>query len=658
MNRPFMFILLALACMCRHTVQAQANISNGRYTIAAVDGTKWCDAKRITDVDKEIDRIVAAGFNTISLGTFKFMPMYFVNYAGTKFPDAQVFDEKKVGQNVTTLRRNMQRAKAKGIQYIISRSYSHYIPYSFWKSRQSTFNPGGIYTRYLENAHQNDLYKSALSGKKDGVVGHQQWTNPVYKEYFVFSTYQMLATLPELDGFLNAYAEAAWTLDENKLKEDQWKNWKDCINYPATNDNFVDYVNTLHTILLDTRGAHSFLGIRDWYIDAKTLAQLSFPLNEFYIAVKYGGFDQPVANYAPWADSLKAKGLGVIHDMLIYDAEHPHPLYWYDPAFVTNIITNIFKAGFPGILYQDFQIKGDDDADNPIRLLTQYTVGKALKNEKFEREDAIAFLKKYYGDGAVSLLKSLEDVAKAQTENIKLKPAWFWQGDGLTPGGLGTERYWMFMDNPEAPPGMAFIRQDVIGVKEYTTAHISGQERFAKKQAEWKAQNRTTPIEAMAQMRRYAEDAVAAALEARRLAPKNAPHLKELVASAIIHQQLVQRDNAFLQSALAYYESGGQFDGKYNSTTGFLNTGIDKRTECRMALEKEVYYDLLIRELCLQYMPRRRAVRGTKPYDFTRRIAELVGQPITAPDTVDRTELNRLIDIIEGKSGSNPLANK
>ncbi len=547
------------------------------------------------------------------------------------------------------LRRNMQKAKSKGIKYIISRSYSHYIPYSFWKSRQDVFNPGGIYTRYLENAHQNDLYKSALTGKKGEVVGHQQWSNPVFKEYFISSTYQMMTVLPELDGFLNAYAEAAWTLDESKLKEDKWKGWKECINYEATNDNFVDYVNNIHKILVDTRGAKSFLGIRDWYIDAKTLAKLSFPLNEFYIAVKYGGYDQPVANYAPWADSLKAKGLGVIHDMLVYDAEHPHPLYWYDNKFIAGMVGNIFKSGFPGIQYHDFEIKGDDVAENPIRLLAQQTVGKAMKNEKFERGDAVTFLKKYYGNGAEPLLKSLESVTRAQEENIKLKPAWFWQGDGLTPGGLGTERYWMFIDNPEAPPGMAFIRQNVVGVKEYTDALIKGSENMAKAQEQWKIQKRITPNEAMEIMTRSAEDAVKAALEARNAAPKNAPHMQELVASAIIHQQLVKRDNAFTQSAIAYYASGGQFDGKYNSNQNLLNTGIDRREECGIELGKEMYYDLLIRDLCLKYMPRRRAVRGTKPYDFTRRIAELVGQKVPAEESVDSKELNRLIDIIEGK---------
>lgn len=648
MIRSYSF-LLCFFLLLAQTVPAQAPGSKKVYNIAAVSGTDWCNPKNAEQVNKDIDRIVAAGFNTISLGTFKFMPEYFVDYSKTNYPDAQVFDAKKIAQNVATLRKNMQRAKSKGIQFIISRSYSHYIPYKFWKSRKDVFNPGGLYNRYLQVAHQNDMYKSAIEGK--GLeIGHQQWTNAVYKDYFISSTYEMMKVLPELDGFLNAYAEAAWTLDEAKLKEDQWKNWKDCINYEATNDNFVDYVNTIHKILVDTRGEKAFLGIRDWYVDAKLLAKLNFPLSDFYIAVKYGGYDQPVANYPPWADSLKAKGLGVINDMLVYDAEHPHPLYWYDTKFITALVQNIYRQGFPGILYQDFQIKGDDSPDNPIRLLTQQTVGHAIQNKKFDRSDALNFLKKYYGKGAEALLKSLEYVTAAQANNIKTKPAWFWQGDGLTPGGLSTERYWMFIDHPDAPKNMTFIRQNVVSVKEYTDAVIAGKDALAKAEQKWKREQRLTPVEVMQMMKKNAEDAVAAALEARKLAPKNAPHIKELVASAIIHQQLVNRDIAFLQSALAYYETGGQYDGKYNNNTELLPTGIDKKEECATQLVKQIYYDRLIKELSMLYMPRRRTIRGNNPYDFSKRIAAIMGQKISTDGGADADELNRLVNIIENNS--------
>jgi len=645
------FIVLSFPVLFVRSVKAQ---TRPVYNIAAVNGTDWCNPARGADVAKDIDRIVAAGFNTVSLGTFKFMPMYFVDYSQTAYPDAQAFDKKTIERNVQTLRQNMQRAKQKGIRYIISRSYSHYIPYKFWKSRIEVFNPAGLYSRYLQVAHQNDMYKNALAGK--GLeIGHQQWTNPVYKDYFITSTYRMMKVLPELDGFLNAYAEAAWTLDEAKLKEDKWKTWKDCILYEATDSNFVDYVNTLHQILRDTRGEKAFLGIRDWYVDAKLLARLNFPLSEFYIAVKYGGYDQPVSNYPPWADSLKENGIGVINDILVYDAEHPHPLYWYDAELITTLVQNIYKNGFPGIQYQDFQIKGDDSSDNPIRLLTQQTVGNAVQNKRFDRSNAVKFLKNYYGDGAEALLKSLECVAAAQAENIKTKPAWFWQGDGLTPGGLSTERYWMFMDNPDAPKGMEFIRQNIVGVKEYTEAVIAGKDALTKAEQKWRKDQRIAPFDAMLLMQKNAEDAVKAALEARSLAPINAPHIKELVASAVIHQQLVNRDIAFLQSAIAFFESGGQYDGKYNVNAAFLSTGIDKKEACKMQLDKQIYYDRLIKELSLLYMPRRRTIRGDHPYDFSKRIAAIIGLPISTDGAADAFELNRLVNIIENNTTTSYL---
>ena len=65
-----------------------------------------------------------------------------------------------------------------------------------------------------------------------------------------------------------------------------------------------------------------------------------------------------------------------------------------------------------------------------------------------------------------------------------------------------------------------------------------------------------------------------------------------------------------------------------------------------------MYYDLLIRELCLKYMPRRRAVRGTKPYDFTRRIADIMGQKLKTPETADLVELEKLIAIIENNQAA------
>ncbi|HEX7845710.1 MAG TPA: hypothetical protein VF476_07880, partial [Chitinophagaceae bacterium] len=194
-------------------------------------------------------------------------------------------------------------------------------------------------------------------------------------------------------------------------------------------------------------------------------------------------------------------------------------------------------------------------------------------------------------------------------------------------------------------------------VREYVDALIKGEANFKKAQTDWKAQHRYTPLEAIEQMNNYADEAVANAIEARDKAPSDAPHMQELVASAIIHQQLVKRDNAFLQSAIAYFASGGQWDGKYNDNQNFLSTGIDQKAECVKALEEEIYYDLLVRDLCLKYMPRRRAVRGTRAYEFTRRIASLCGKEIPAGETTDAAALQQLIDLIEAKNNHKKIAN-
>ena len=188
-----------------------------RYRMATVNENTWCDPRAEAEVAAEIDRIVGAGFNGLSIGTYKFMPIHFVDYAQTKYPEAQEYPAAKVAQNVATLRKNVRLAKAKGIELFVSRSYAHYAPYQFWKAHQAELNPSGLFTPLLEKAHQNDIYLKTLAGK-DNIIPQQQWTNPTFKNFFLSSTALMLDAIPELDGFLNAYAEAAWTYDVEKLK--------------------------------------------------------------------------------------------------------------------------------------------------------------------------------------------------------------------------------------------------------------------------------------------------------------------------------------------------------------------------------------------------------------------------------------------------------
>lgn len=609
-----------------------------RYRFATVNENAWCDPRQNAEVGAEIDRIVAAGFNGLSIGTYKFMPIYFVDYAKTKYPEAQEYSATKVAQNVATLRQNIRRAKAKGVQYFVSRSYAHYAPYQFWKAHQPELNPDGLFTPLLEKAHQNDIYLKTLAGE-DNIIPQQQWTNLVFRQFFLESTALMLDALPELDGFLNAYAEAAWTYDQAKLKANTWTNWKDVVDYPATDTQFVDYANALYRLLQEKRGDRLFFGLRDWYVSPEVLRRLTMPRGQLVISVKYAGYDQPLVNYPPWGKTLLDEGYSVILDMLVFDAEHPHPLYWYDSDIVFPIFDHIYAAGFSGVMYQDFTTKGGDSPNNPIRLLTQKTVGAAMQRRAFGDRDAVEFLRPYYGDGAADLLTSLKDVSVAQAEMIKLCPAWFWQGDGLTPGGLQTLRFWMLMDNPDAPPGMEFVRQDVVGVNEYVAAALAGDAVLARTETEWKRTGKKTPLDVIALMRTRADDAVAAMVRARRNAPANAPYLQDIVASAVIHQQLVLRDEAFIRAALAFYESGGRYDGKYDMTTALQPAGRNEKQLCLAQLQELVRRDIVLRELCLHYAPRRPQTRSKNDYAFEKKIASLLGATLAMP-VMDTAALN------------------
>ena len=141
---------------------------------------------------------------------------------------------------------------------------------------------------------------------------------------------------------------------------------------------------------------------------------------------------------------------------------------------------------------QDFSIKGEDSPTNPIRLLTQKTVGAAMQQKPFSLGDAVGFLRPYYGDGAPDVLTSLKKVSDAQAAMINLCPAWFWQGDGLTPGCPQTLRFWMLMDNPDAPSGMDFVRQDVISVKDFVAVTLEGNAVLARAEADWKKSGKKT----------------------------------------------------------------------------------------------------------------------------------------------------------------------
>ena len=622
---------------------------------ASLSGSRWMDAKQAPDVRREIDRIIADGYNAVSLGAFRFVPMYFIDYTKTPYPEAQQYTPAQSKSQLDTLRANLGYAKSKGIKIAVTRSYSNFCPRNFWLAHQPELNPGGIFNRFLEIAHMNDAYLDSKKGKPDGTVPYGQWENPVYRNFFLYSTERMLDLIPELDGFYNAYAEAAWTIRADVLKKDEWKNWKDAINYEASETALVDYVNSLHDLLLKKRGTRGFLCLRDWYVKPATLARFKMPPSQLYIAVKFAGSDQPLVNYPPWGKDLLDLGYGIIIDIIIYDAEHPHPVYCYSNDIIEKILANLRAANFPAVSYQDYQLKAKngDSLDHPIRLLTQKTFAAALADKPFTDADAIAFLKPYYGDGAAPLFRSLKDVAQAQEAFIKLNPAWFWHGDGLTAGGLGGRRLWMLKDDPEAPPGMSFVRQDAMSIADYVAQSVAQTAKSADEakprpieNPKSKIQNFTTPPQIIALMRRLADDALAAALEFRAKAPRNAPYLRDLVASAFIHQQLVARDTAFLEAAIHFARAGSTWDGKFNNDRSAPRPapGVDpaaEKTATIEALQRMIYHEKIMHELLAHYAPRRPTLRGGAGYSNEKTMAKILdATPVEPP--LDTAEYKRI----------------
>lgn len=620
-----------------------------QYRIVSVGSSQWMNPKACDEVREQIDRIAADGYNVIAIGTFTFLPMHIVDYAGSPYPEAAEYTPEKVARNLATLRGNIAYAKSRGIRYVVTRSYSHYAPYGFWCARRQELNPGGLFDRLLRTAHQNDMFRKALAGKSPHCVPQQQWTNDFFRGFFLWSTARALDLLPELDGFLNAYAEAAWTYDIEKVRSDTWRSWKECVDYDKTDSCFVDYSNRLARLLREKRGDDCFFGMRDWYVKPETMQQLGIPRERLVFSVKYAGYDQPLVNYPPWAAWMLGDGYGVVLDMHVYDAEYPHPVYWYDNNVVNRIFDNLFAGGFTGIVYQDYTLRGEDSADNPVRRLTQLTVAGAMNRKPWSDADAEKYLAKTYRKAAPHVLRSLKAVARAQEQFIKLMPAWFWRGDGLSVGGLQPLRFWQMFDNPEAPAGMAFVRQEAVGVPEYCTAWRTGNRSDEELAAKYHAEGRLTPADVLREMAECADRAVSEAEKARAAAPANAPYLKDIIASAYLHCTLCQRNAALVEAALLFYKSGYVYNGKYETSRERVGSdGPEYGAECIAALERYIQRDCLMRRIMLAYSPRRRTLRHANTYAAEKKIAGILRRPI---DTEDHTEaeFGALCRTIEGK---------
>ena len=639
-------ILSLLLIFTAFTLHAQKPM---QYRIVPVGSSQWMNPKLSDEVREQIDRIAADGYNVISIGTFTFLPMHIVDYADSPYPEAAEYTPAKVAQNLATLRENISYAKSRGIRYVVTRSYSHYAPYKFWCAHQQELNPDGVFDQLLRKAHQNDMFEKALAGKSPNCVPQQQWTNDLFRNFFLWSTSRALDLLPELDGFLNAYAEAAWTYDVEKVRPNTWKSWKECVDYDKTDSCFVDYSNRLAHMLREKRGDDYFFGMRDWYVKPEVMQQLDIPREKLVLSVKYAGYDQPLVNYPLWGKEILDEGYGVVLDMHVYDAEYPHPVYWYDNKIVNRIFDNVRAGRFTGIVYQDYTLRGEDSADNPVRRLTQLTVAGAMNNKPWSDADAEKYLTKTYRKAAPHVLQSLKAVAHAQEQFIKLMPAWFWRGDGLSVGGLQPLRFWQMFDNPEAPAGMAFVRQEVVGVPEYCAAWRTGDRSDEALTAKYHAEKRLTPLDVLREMADCADRAVAEAEKARAAGPANAPYLKDIVASAYLNRTLCQRNTALVEAALLFYKSGYVYNDKYElSRERTYTDGPEYGAECIAALERYIQRDYLMRRIMLDYSPRRRTLRHANTYSAEKKVAGVLKRKI---DTEDHTEaeFEALRRTIEGK---------
>ena len=635
------------------------------YVVTRGDSDEWMDDKFQKKLHDNIDRMVESGVNTIVIGSFYFMPSAFVDFTNTPYPEANQYSPKTIRRNIENVRNNIAYAHSKGIKHVLLYAYHHYLPYTFWKAHQQELNPDGMYNRLLSEAHQNAFYLESIE-RKDNKVGHQQWSNPFYKNFYSYATKKALEAIPEIDGFLSCYAESAWTYDEKKVRENNWTNWKQCIDYEATNRDFVDYVNTLYAILNEKRGNNFMLGIRDWYMEMPLLTQSKVPTDKIIVSIKYGGFDQPIENYPPWGDAMRKLGFNVAFDMQGFGSEHPSPLYWYDNELIQKEVNHIKNAGYRSIASQDFVI----DPGNPIRALAQKSWGAAVTGKTFTDRDAENYLKPFYGDAAADILASLKYLTLAQQDNIRLAPGGFWKGDGLTVGGLLDRSIYMYMDSPENKDRLAFARQDVVGLPEYTEEFIKGEKQLEAALLRWKSEKRRTPQEAMDDMLQNADKCVNAMLEARKKRSGPAPLFDELVASAVIHKQLVLRDVAVTKAALAYFISGGQHCGVYmageknriidldytqNNKYGGLGidmpdtlvkTGYDQTDEVVKQYREFLKRNVLVRELCKRYMPRRRTLRHDINYNFIIKTVEICGKTIDTPVALDQKTMDECTQLI------------
>jgi len=308
-----------------------------------------------------------------------------------------------------------------------------------------------------------------------------------------------------------------------------------------------------------------------------------------------------------------------------------------------------------GFMSLDYMNRGDKPS-HPLKLLFQRTTSECMWDRPFTNKDAEKFLEPYFGKASPHIITSLNNITVAQENYIKLLPWWFWFGDGISITGVRHQSYWMFFDNPLTPvEHRSYIRQNVVSAIDYADARAAGQQTLDKAKAQWKKEGKIDPMEVVALMQQSADNAVAAMEKARaavgRLNSENEKTFKDLIANAYLHKALVNRCDAFINSAVHIFMTGWVFlDDSGTREKEKKNTGVDMSKEFLHDLEQYVAFDKLYHELRVIYSARWNGQIRDYSYNGFKSLAkQLVGADLDIDKPVDKAELERYRKLIEGK---------
>jgi hypothetical protein len=479
----------------------------------------WASFKFPLPFEDYIDLLLKDRINLLEVGPYYFRPMSYVDYKRTPYPEAQQFPDDKVTLWRETIQKHLKYAHDRGFK-IIFHTYEHCAPASFYKAHEEIFNPNGRYTTNLDSRGGLTTGPVAYNA-----VQNMSWNNALYKRFWTDSQRELLKTLPGLDGFFATYGE--WT--------------KSYEGVPHV-DNVIDYINTNRKLLKDERGDDGLLMVRDWYIKVDEWLDPRMPRT--IIVNKFSGFDMGPVEPAPWSQDYIKAGHTVVYQEMVQHAENTDPILWADVDFNGLRMENLKKSGAKGVILHG--VPGE-----PIEELNFNACVAALWDGRhFTEADALASLRRWYGDAAPHVYAAMKKACFAMSEYTKIasgRYAW-WQSDGIgiqsvTTGFRGVATYLDPLD---------YIRRNAVGVPDYVNYLMSDDGKKAELEAAWKQQGLLTPDAILASINEAALDAEKEIFIARRLAP-DSPYMTELVASCVMLKYVAQQYRYYVEAAYDYF---------------------------------------------------------------------------------------------------------